>query len=204
MQSDTGDRPSSVVADPVLIVIDMQNDFCKPGYAYDQNGNDLFHIEKAVKNTGDLLSEYRRSGRKPILVRTTHDNDSNSQIWSAKYEGSTMPCQSGTEGTSFVSELSKQGSDIVVTKHRYDAFHGTDLDVYLSSNEATRLLFAGVATNVCVSSTVRSAFDLGYDVTLLADCVASADRARHDNTLENVEDFFGSVANSSEVTLPKR
>ena len=57
----------------------------------------------------------------------------------------------------------------------------------------------GVATNVCVDSTLRHGFFLGYHIVLAEDCVGSGNKAGHDGTLATVRVNFGSVVDSAEI-----
>jgi nicotinamidase-related amidase len=75
-------------------------------------------------------------------------------------------------------------------KHRYDAFNGTDLDLILRAREIETLLLTGVATNVCVETTARTAFSLGYRVPMVGDCLAGTSEAEHRAALGTLERYF--------------
>lgn len=190
-----------MIADPVVLVVDVQKDFAKPGYAF---GDRVDHLDEMLQRTGAFLDRYRASGRTPILIQTIHDDDVDSPSWIQKYddEDNDRPCLRGTEGVEFAPELNATEDDVVVTKHRYDAFHNTDLEQYLTANDISEVLVCGIATNVCVASTVRGAFDRDYDVTVLSDCVGSADDDLHEAALQNMDKFFGGAKPSTEISLP--
>ena len=189
------------IADPALVLVDMQKDFCAPGFAHDEPDADMASIRSAVEAAGDFLDRYRASGRTPILVRTVHDDASTSPRWVQKYGDRPTPCRPDAEGAEFAPELGVRESDVVVTKHRYNAFHETDLDTYLRSAGVGRVLIGGVATNVCVEGTVRGAFDRDYDVALLADCTASTEPDLREASLRNVDAHFGEVIERDAVEL---
>ena len=86
-----------------------------------------------------------------------------------------------------------------ITKHRYSAFLGTNLDLILRSRGIRSLLISGVGTNVCVESTLRDGYMRDYYIVLLEDCVGATDRELHEATLKNVSLHFGAVSNSNEV-----
>lgn len=188
-----------MIADPALIVVDFQNDFAKPEFALGEP-----HMQDALDATGRFLDRYRASGRTPILIRTTHNDDVDAPTWLEKYadQDRERPCLSGTAGAEFVPELDAQDSDVVVTKHRYDAFFNTDLDTYFRANDISEVLVCGVATNVCVEATVRGAFNRDYDVRVLADCCTTGQTDYEDRCLENMDQFLGNVVESTEVELP--
>ena len=74
--------------------------------------------------------------------------------------------------------------DVVVDKCRYDAFLHTSLEVVLHGLGVTELVVCGVVTNVCVESTVRSAYMRDFAVTLLGDCCAGRTQRLHEISLE--------------------
>ena len=108
-----------------------------------------------------------------------------------------------TEGTwdfAIVDELAPHPGDLVVVKTRYSGFAGTTLDSMLRMRGVQFLFFAGIASNVCVESTLRDAFFLDYWPILLSDGAMPAGSARqHEATLFNVESFFGWTVQSAEL-----
>lgn len=193
------------VADPVAVFIDLQAYFCSAEYGYLDDAGEAA-VDEAIAAANAFLERYRASGRTPVFVRTHHDEESNSTVWTRKYErrGQPVPCRPGSDGAAFAELLDVRPSDVVLTKHRYDAFYDTSLDVYLSANGVSELLVGGVATHVCVESAMRSAFDRDYDATVLADCTASADPADRAAALDRIERSFGAVATSDAVELDRR
>lgn len=200
-----------MLRDPALILVDIQNDFVKDGYAHDvhpgydttatETDDELASPQAAASNAASFVERYRESGRSPIFVRTHHNEGTMSENWAAKYEDRPTPCVPNTEGVEFVSELNVTDDDITITKNRYSAFDNTNLETYLDSKGISQLLVGGVSTNVCVESTVRAAFDKNYFVTVLSDCTASTELDRHRAALENIESHFGDVRESTEIEL---
>jgi nicotinamidase-related amidase len=188
-----------MLTDPVLVLVDMQKDFCRPGYAC--LDDPIPGIETAVKNASNFLDRYRATGRNAVFVRTHHDETSTSPAWHEKYGDSPIPCRPDTEGSELVDELGVEPNDELVTKHRYSGFHDTRLEVLLSSNEVTRLLVGGVNTEICVASTVFDAFNRDYHVTTLADCCGTSEPARHETVLDLFDESLGGTAESSDVAI---
>lgn len=81
-------------------------------------------------------------------------------------------------------ELNAQPHDHRVTKRRWGAFLGTDLDAYLRAGGVTQIVLAGIATSIGVESTARSAFDLGYNVAIVTDAVTDRNTDAHKNSIE--------------------
>src|SRR5262249_49751724 len=107
-----------------------------------------------------------------------------------------------TEGTwdfEIISYLAPQHGDLVVVKTRYSGFAGTPLDSMLRVRGVQYLFFTGIATNVCVESTLRDAYFHNYWPILVADgSMAAGDRSIYEASLFNVESFFGWTTNSQE------
>jgi ureidoacrylate peracid hydrolase len=110
-----------------------------------------------------------------------------------------------TEGTwdyQIVDELLPKKEDIVVLKSRYSGFSGTNLDQVLRAYRIRNLVFTGIATNVCVETTLRDAYGLEYFPLLLEDATNQAGPPEMKAaTLFNVERYFGWV---SDTTALKR
>ena len=87
----------------------------------------------------------------------------------------------------------------MIGKPRYSGFYSTNLDALLRERDVRTLIFTGVASNVCVESTLRDAFFLEYFPLWVADCsLASGPPWLHDATVENVQRFFGWVTTTQE------
>lgn len=189
-----------MIADPALVLVDFQNDFCK-----EEDGGsfvDDTESQPAIEATAAFLERYRASGRTPIYVRARHHEHTVSAEWLRRYDRpSGMSARAGTEGAEVVPELAPEDGDPVLHKNRYSAFHGTNLDLHLSTNGVEHVLLAGTKTNVCVDTTVRAAYDRDYRVTVLADCVASDEPRLAEASLENLDAHFADVVESTEVEL---
>ena len=98
--------------------------------------------------------------------------------------------------------LRPRANEIVIDKPGYSAFHGTDLETSLVSRGISQLIITGITTEVCVSSTLRSAVDRGYVCYTVADACASAYSDLHDAALRMIAvegGVFGTVVESIEV-----
>jgi ureidoacrylate peracid hydrolase len=90
-----------------------------------------------------------------------------------------------------VDELKPRPGDLVIVKTRYSGFARTPLDEELRKRGVQFLFFVGIATNVCVESTLRDAFFLEYWPILISDAAMGSRQSMHEATLQNVESFFG-------------
>jgi nicotinamidase-related amidase len=98
-----------------------------------------------------------------------------------------------------VPELERQPSDHIVTKQRVGAFIGTDLDSYLCQHAVTQIVIAGIATSAGVESTARSAYDHGYNVTLVVDAMTDRSDEMHRHSVEKFFPRLGETGSTDEV-----
>lgn len=193
------------VVDPAhtaVLVVDMQNDFCaEGGYIHTVQGADMDPNRALAGRIDALLDSARRAGAMVVWVRAAYDHDRlPAPMLSKMLEKGrgAVCCASGSWGAEFYGIAPKDGEE-VVEKHCYSAFHGTALHGLLQARGIRTLVMTGVATNVCVDSTLRAGFFHGYYIVMPPDCVGSANQALHEATVHGVEAIFGEVPDSSEV-----
>lgn len=100
--------------------------------------------------------------------------------------------------TQIIAELAPLPSEPIVTKRRYSAFTGSDLDVLLRGQGVTHLVLAGISTSGVVLSTFRQAFDLDYGLTVLSDASGDGDPELSDLLLTRVFPRQGTVVTAAE------
>ena len=102
-------------------------------------------------------------------------------------------------GADIVEDLTPQDDDIVIEgKRGLDTFASTNLDFILRSTGVTKIALGGFLTNCCVESTMRSAYERGYDVITLTDCVAATSQEEHANALTYDYPMFSRPMTSTE------
>lgn len=194
-------------AHTAVLVIDVQNDFCAPGGYYAKTGADLGPIEAMVPRLERCLDAARAAGVPVVFVQAIYDDVYWSPVQKERHIrrfGAVQPCcRSGTWGAEFYRVRPRAG-ELVVRKHRYSAFHGTEMDVLLRSRGIRTVVLAGVATNVCVETAARDAFMHDYYVVVAGDCVAARTEAYHRAALANVEGHFGVVAPAEAIAAAWR
>jgi len=197
-----------------LLLIDMQRDFCAPGGYADQAGMDIALLRRPIPLQQSLLACARRLGMLIVHTREGHRPDlTDLPAWKRqRAERSGAPIGQpgpmgrllvrGEFGHDLVDELQPLPGEPVVDKPGYSAFVATDLELLLRTRGVTTLLVTGVTTEVCVSSTVRHAIDLGFRCLTVADACASGDLALHAAALSMIGvegGIFGEVIESSEL-----
>lgn len=104
-----------------------------------------------------------------------------------------------------VPEAGMQPGDFLVTKRQWGAFHATELDQLLRRRGIKDIILSGIATNIGVESTARTAHDLGYDLVFAEDAMSSIGAGTHEWAVENMFPLMGRVRSTAQVlaALPK-
>jgi nicotinamidase-related amidase len=106
----------------------------------------------------------------------------------------------GTWGAAIVDDLTPADGDIVIEgKRGLDTFASTNLDFILRSKGIDTVILGGFLTNCCVESTMRSAYENGYRVITLTDCMAATSPESHDNAIAYDFPMFSLPMESAEV-----
>ena len=195
------------LARSAVVVVDMQNAFATKGGLLDIAGQDLTAAPAVVGAIGALLDVarpagvpivYLQMGYKPDLSNAGGPHSPNCykelsmRLMRARPELSGKLVTEGGWDFEIVPQLAPHPEDLVIVKTRYSGFAGTTLDSQLRVRGIQFLFFTGIATNVCVESTLRDAYFHDYWPILLPDCTMPAGPAKaQEATIFNVESFFG-------------
>ena len=205
-----------VPSETALVVVDMQNAYASPGGYIDLAGFDVSAAPGVIARIQGLLDVARGSGMTVVFFQNGWDKDyveaggpgspnyhkSNAmKTMRARPELAGQLLAKGGWDYALVDGLQPAAGDIVVAKTRYSAFFNTGFDTTLRARGIKTLVFCGIATNVCVESTLRDAFHLEYFCLLLDDAThhAGPDFVRQ-AAVFNVEKFFGWVSSSAKFT----
>ncbi len=174
-----------------VLVIDMLNDFCKPGGAMVLPG-----YERLVGPQRAVIDAARRSGASVLFIADSHRPNVHQD---REFLKRTPHCIEGSWGARVIDDLEPREDDIFVTKRRYSAFFNTDLDLTLRDLGVETVVVMGVVTNICVRSTVHDAFFHGYQVVVPEDCVAATGPREQESSLYDIATHFGIVSDSRSV-----
>ena len=186
-----------------LLVIDMQNDYCHVDSPMVRQSNlDVSAAHAMVPRLNLLVERARAAGTTVIWVRMVRSEFTRSAVEREQRErmrpGAAVICEQGSWGGEFFGVEPLAGEPIV-DKSRYSAFIDTNLELILRSRGISSLVMTGVATNVCVESTLRDAYMKDYYCTLVEDCAAAYLPELHAATLKNVDMHFGRVLSAEEL-----
>jgi ureidoacrylate peracid hydrolase len=184
----------------MLLVVDMQNDFCHPDGAACKRGRDMKFVQSMIPRLVRLVQQAREHEFPICFVRTSGNQWTNSPVWTEFKNTELLACTEGSWGAEFHAGLRPRPGEMIVTKHRYSAFIGTDLDMLLRARDIKSLLVTGVGTGMCVFHTLTVGFMLDYYITLVEDCAATTyGRAAHDEAVTLVKKHYGRIASSDEI-----
>ncbi len=190
-------------AKATLIIIDMQNSFCKRDGRVAAIGLDTQQCEQAIEPCARVLAAARAAGMPVIFTRYVYQPDYADGGVMVEH---LMPelaqfsaLQAGTADADIVPELVVADGDIVVDKNRPSSFYGTQLDAILQDIDRPQLLVCGVTTNCCVESTVRDASHRDMQVFIVGDACGELDEERHRVSLRTMDMLFGDVISSADV-----
>jgi len=183
-------------AKAVVIVVDVQNDFCRPEGALGKAGAPTADAMAMIPTLQRFLSAARDAGTPVVWLQTIHEDATDSDPWRGRsLNASSDICRKGTWGIEF-TDVAPRDDEPVVIKHRYSGFVNTRLDSVLRTLKAETIIMTGVSTNVCVESTARHGFMLDYHVVFVDDCCAAYSREEHEGALYNMRTHFGTVASA--------
>jgi len=163
-----------------LIVIDLQNDYFKGGKI------ELVNSELALKEANIAIKIAREKGYKIYFIQ---------HIAAKKDASFFLP---NSYGVKLHENLDIQ-NDTIIQKHYPNSFRETTLKDELDKHNINKLIICGAMTHMCIDTTVRAAFDLGYKIELLANACATKDLSFNGNTVlaKDVQNSFLSALNGT-------
>ena len=194
---------------PALLVIDVQNGFVSKGGSYDLLGMETSNYKEVIPKIRDLIN-LCKNVRIPIFYTQAVRESSGIDLLTRSHK--ILPksreerikkkpiCVRETWDAEIVDEIKPSEGDHVVIKRRDSAFHDTEIGVWLRSLKIDTLIFCGIDTSICVETSLRDAFNIGYDVVLISDATASNNKKHYESTLENVKGYYGLVMDIKELS----
>jgi len=181
---------------PVLLVIDMLNDFFQSGPLAEQRST-------LVRSVNELVALFRSRQWPIVWVRQEFAPDLSDAFLGMRDHGKSITI-AGTLGCQILSDLDCQATDPVLIKKRYSAFFGTDLDELLTSLQPDSVVVAGINSHACVRMTVIDAYQRNYRVVIAAQAVASYDEEHHAVTLRYLGQEMAQVLTNAELSAAAR
>jgi len=193
-----------------LIIVDMQNGFVSSEGSYGKLGMNVENYQKVIPKIKELINFCRKENiqifyteaiREPsgidlllnvhnILPRTREERLQNKNI---------PICVRGTWDAQTIDEIIPTEEDHIILKRRDSAFQDTELRMWLNTLKINTLIFCGIDTSICVETSLRDGFNIGYDAILISDATASGINRHYDTTIERIRDYYGIVTDLSDL-----
>jgi nicotinamidase-related amidase len=172
-----------------VVLIEFQNDFTSEGGALHDAVAGSMSATNMMENAKEVVAAAREAGatiiHAPISFANGYKEITGSPYGILKGVVDSNAFVKGEWGAEIVDDLKPEPEDIVVEgKRGLDTFASTNLDFILRSKGIQTVALGGFLTNCCVESTMRSAYERGYEVVTLSDCVAATSEEEHANAIQ--------------------
>lgn len=205
------DDPQILPEATALLVIDVQNTYLERPARESLSGAELAHYDAwtpfharmadvVIPNIAQALATFR--GRRMevlharIACRTLDGRDRSLSQKKPGFNNLLLPKDEAA--SQIVDRVAPEGDEIVVTKTTDSALTGTNLRLMLHNLGIRTVVCAGIFTDQCIASTVRSLADESFDVIVLEDCCAAASMALHDAELAIINMIYCNVMELNE------
>jgi nicotinamidase-related amidase len=182
--------PATLDPATALVLIDLQHGITALPTAHP--------AEQIVARCARLADAFRASGQPVAATRVTFARDGGDMIRTrtAESPGNVKPVPDYGE---YRTEIGLSDRDILVAKHGWNAFYGTQLDLELRRRKITGIVLAGISTSIGVESTARAANERGYELTIVTDAITDTDEGAHRNSLTAIFPRIAELATTEEV-----
>lgn len=182
------------LARTALVVIDVQDGIAFKGEATSNTP------EQLVARNNELASAMKNTAAQIVLVRVKNDGaEGFNPVTDAPY---TPARPLSTEATRLSLDIATDETAenvIVVNKHNWGAFYGTDLDVQLRRRSIDTIILTGIATSIGVDTTAREAAQRGYNLVFVPEAMTDRTVQGHDASVEVIFPRLGKIRTVAEV-----
>ena len=185
-----------------LIIMDMQNAFVKTEGSLSKMGIPVARASDPIENIKKIKKSFKENDMPIIYIQMTLRKD----LVDAGVLLKVFPplkalghCEINTWDYEIIEELTPESGDYIVQKFRFDSFYGTNLETLLRCLNIDTLVFSGIATNVCVESTVRAALTRDFSNIVVKDATASFTEEMENAAFINFEFGFAKLVNLEDL-----
>lgn len=199
------ENPELKPSETALLVIDIQNTYLEVPEDPEEAARWTPFLERmnhqVIPGTAVLVDQCRSHGFEIIYARIAclTENGRDRSLSQKKPGFNYLLLPKDREDSQLVPELTPQGDEIVITKTTDSALTGSNLRLILHNIGIRNVVVAGIFTDQCVSSTVRSLADESFDVLVVEDCCAASTMALHNHELEVINMIYCHVVQSEDI-----
>jgi nicotinamidase-related amidase len=174
-----------------LVLIDLQNGITRHSTA-PHGSADV--ISRAVR----LADAFRSRGSTVVLVRVAFSADGSDRV-KTPVDAVPPAMTPSADWSEIVTEVGPKAGDIIVTKHQWGAFYGTELDLHLRRRGIKTIVIGGISTNFGVESTARDAYERAFALVFVEDAMSAMNGDAHAFATKNIFPRLGLVRSTSDV-----
>jgi ureidoacrylate peracid hydrolase len=185
-----------------LIVVAMQNAFCHPEGSFKKRGYKIINLDQVIETNKKLIDYFHDKSWPIIYTRLAYKLDySDAGLLLVKHPQIKQlnAYIRGSFDSAIFEYLYPLPEDVILNKTRYDPFVKTKLESILKQREINHIIVSGLLTNVCVESTIRSAFDRDFKVTLIPDATSTYSKELYESSIETIKRHFAEVCPFNEL-----
>lgn len=188
-----------------VVLVEFQHDFTSDGGVLHGAVADVMESTNMLANAKAVAEAARAAGavviHSPIQFAEGYGEITSHPYGILKGVVDSNAFVKDSWGAEIVEDVAPQPGDIVLEgKRGLDAFASTNLDFILRSKGITTVALAGFLTNCCVESTMRSAYEKGFEVVTLTDCVGATSQEEHANAITYDYPMFSKPMPAAEFT----
>lgn len=178
-----------IASTTALVLIEFQNDFTAEGGTLHEAVKEVMEKEQVLEHAAQAADAMRKAGGAvlhcPITFAPGYGELTANPYGILKGVVDSASFVSGGWGAEICEEMTPAEGDIMIEgKRGLDAFGSTNLDFVLRSKGISTVVLAGFLTNCCVESTMRSAYEKGFEVVTLTDAVGATSLEEHTNAIK--------------------
>ena len=186
-----------------VVLVEFQNDFTSEGGTLHGAVKEVMDQTSMLDNTHKAVAAARAAGativHAPIQFAEGYNEITSTPYGILKGVVDSNSFVKGSWGAQIIDELAPEDGDIVLEgKRGLDAFASTNLDFILRSKGIKTVVLGGFLTNCCVESTMRSAYEKGFEVVTLTDCTAATSEDEHANAIKYDYPMFSKPMTATE------
>jgi nicotinamidase-related amidase len=191
-------------ATTAVVLIEFQNEFTSDGGVLHGAVAKVMGETKMLANSVELVGALRKKGvailHVPITFAAGYGEITKHPYGILKGVVDGKAFIKDTWGAAICDAMKPQDGDIVIEgKRGLDAFASTNIDFVLRSKGIKTVIIGGFLTNCCVESTMRTAYEHGFEVITLTDCTAATSPEEHANALKYDFPMFSTPMTSRDV-----